>query len=85
MSAYPFGRMPTLREFIDYAKEPGCKLKVLRNKSSESGSIVSCYILGRTGVPLLLANIELNDRLTPSVLRSHERTLQIPSYLKSQE
>lgn len=83
MPAYPFGQMPTYRQFIDYAESKGCRLKTIRSVIGPSGPIVSSYLLGENDVPALLPNVSLDDYLVPSTLESYERTLGLPSYLEN--
>lgn len=80
MPAYPFGQMPTYRQFIDYAESKGCHLKTVRTVVGPKGPILSSYLVGPNKVAVLLPNLSLDDRLAPSTLQNYERALEIPSY-----
>jgi hypothetical protein len=80
MPAYPFGRMPTYRQFMDYAESKGCHLKTIRRIIGPDGPIVSSYLLGPNAIVVLLPNIPLDEYLAPSTLQSYERALEIPPY-----
>ncbi len=80
MPSYPFGQMPTYRQFIDYAESKGCHLKTVRTVVGPKGPILGSYLIGSNKVAVLLPNLSLDSRLTPSTLQSYERALDIPPY-----
>ena len=74
---FPWGRMPTLRQFLDTAKALGCKeISVLL--FDQDGEPVSCRCLvGPNGLPYPLLGKRDDDMMTPTEIGSVERTLGI--------
>jgi hypothetical protein len=79
--AYPFAQMPTLKSFIDAAVNEGCREGISQKPIVTSrGAAHARYLVGRNGVPYILPDIGDEDRLTPTVLASMIRVLQINAY-----
>lgn len=79
---YPFGQMPTLREFIEAALEEGCEEKFSEGEIvGQRGAAKARYLVGRNGVIYIVPNMKDNERLAPSVMASMARALKIRAFL----
>lgn len=75
---YPFAQMPTLRQFIDEAKKHGCTEGYSKSELvGPRGSARVHYLIGPNGVVYPLPDIKDDDRLTPTIMASIARALQI--------
>ena len=77
--AFPFGQLPTLREFLDAAIALGCDLVEVPGVLGPNGPVDTCCLVGPppSRIPYPLPGIEDDERLTPSLVGSIERTLGI--------
>ena len=78
--AFPYGQLPTLRQFIDVAKSRGCQMTHVPGVIGPDGhAIDSRCLVGPppTYIPYPLPGIKDDEPLTPSLIGSIERTLGI--------
>lgn len=77
--AFPFGQLPTLREFLEAAVAHGCEVIRVPGIIGPNGPIDARCLVGPppSRIPYPLPSIEDDDRLTPTLIGSIERTLGI--------
>jgi hypothetical protein len=77
--AFPFGQLPTLRQFLDAAIAQGCQETYVKGLLGPNGPIDARCLVGPppTRIPYPLPGIKDDDPLTPTVIGSIERTLGI--------
>jgi hypothetical protein len=78
--AFPFGQLPTLRQFLDAAIAQGCREITVAGVIGPSGRRVDARCLvgpPPARVPYPLPGLNDNQRLTPSLVGSVERALGI--------
>jgi hypothetical protein len=78
--AYPFGGLPTLRAFIEKARELGIEVKTSKEPAiGPRGEETFRYMQRPGGVPVILPHIAEDERLTHVVLANLCRRLDIPA------
>jgi hypothetical protein len=79
MPAFPFGQSPTLREFVDVAISKGCQVIEVPGIVGPNGAVDGRCLVGPppNRIPYPLPGIKDDERLTPSLIGSIERTLGI--------
>lgn len=77
--AFPFGQLPTLRQFLDKAVELGCEVIDVPGVVGPKGAVDARCLVGPAPhrIPYPLPGLRDNQRLTPSLIGSIERTLGI--------
>jgi hypothetical protein len=77
--AFPFGQLPTLREFLDAAIAQGCEEIEVAGVIGPNGPIDARCLVGPppARIPYPLPGMDDDDRMTPSLIGSIERTLGI--------
>jgi len=78
--AFPFGQLPTLRQFLDTAIALGCELLTVPGITDADGKpIAARCLLGPAPmrIPYPLPLMRDSQRITPSLVGSIERTLHI--------
>lgn len=81
--AYPFAKMPTLKEFINSAKAQGWEERVAdRIVQGHKGPTRARYLIrSEPGTPIaILPEIDDDERLAPTVLSNLVRLLGIDGY-----
>jgi len=80
--AHPFGKMPTLAEFVNEAKAQGCMERTPKGTIRGPRGEHECRYLVRpnSNVPAILPNIENDVRLTPVMLSQLVRVLKVAGY-----
>jgi hypothetical protein len=76
--AFPFGQLPTLRQFIDAAVALGCRELTIPGVSGPSGGTAySRCLVSPTSNPVPLPNVPDDERLTPTIVGGLHRGLGI--------
>jgi hypothetical protein len=77
--AFPFGQLPTLREFLDAAIAQGCQVVEVLGVVGPQGPIAARCLIGPPGnrIPYPLPGMADDERMTPTLIGSIERTLGI--------
>jgi hypothetical protein len=78
--AFPFGQLPTLRQFLDAAIALGCEEVRVPGITGPDGKPVAARCLvgpAPKRIPYPLPAMRDNQRMTPSLVGSIERTLGI--------
>jgi len=80
--AHPFGKMPTLAEFVKEAEKQGCVVRKLKGNLYGPHGEEQCTYLTRpsTNIPVVLPNISDEERLTPIMLGNLVRVLRVVGY-----
>jgi hypothetical protein len=79
--AFPFSAMPTLRDFIERAKEQGCKEGRLTNKIiGPRGPVVIRYLVSPSQIVSILPDLHDTDHLAPIQLGHLVRALGVTGY-----
>jgi hypothetical protein len=76
---YPFGRLPTLREFLAVAVALGCEVMQVPGLIGPDGPMDARCLIGPAPnrIPYPLPGMRDDDRMTPTLIGSIERTLDI--------
>lgn len=76
---YPMTPLPTLADFVDKAKKHGIKLRETESVTTgPRGPVKFRYLYKEPSMIAILPDIKDDDVLTPVVLRSICRKLEIP-------
>jgi hypothetical protein len=78
--AFPFGQLPTLRQFLDAAIAQGCREMTVPGVIGPDGRGIDARCLvgpAPARIPYPLPGLKNGDRMTPSLIGSIERTLGI--------
>jgi hypothetical protein len=78
--AFPFGQLPTLRQFLDAAIALGCEEVIVPGVTGPDGRLVDARCLvgpAPNRIPYPLPGLKDRQRMTPSLVGSIERTLGI--------
>jgi hypothetical protein len=77
--AFPFGQHPTLRQFLDAAIAQGCQEIHVTGVIGPNGPVDARCLVGPppNRIPYPLPGIKDDERLTPTMVGSIERTLGI--------
>jgi len=78
--AFPFGQMPTFRQFLDVAIRQGCQEVTVPGVIGPDGRRVDARCLigpAPSRIPYPLPGLKDGQRMTPSLVGSIERTLGI--------
>lgn len=75
--SYPFGGHPTLKRFIEYAKEHGCDVQVSVRSTCSGRAYEAVVINNPNGGQLTVPNPDYDERLTTSVISNYQRRLAL--------
>ena len=77
--AFPFGQMPTLRQFLNAAVARGCQEILVKGVIGPNGPLDARCLVGPppSRIPYPLPGIGDDDYMTPTMIGSIERTLGI--------
>jgi hypothetical protein len=75
--AFPFGGHPTLKRFIEFAVEQGCKTIVFVRATKEGRSYESIRLENPTGGHVTIPNPAYEEHLEPSMVSHYQRRLGI--------
>jgi hypothetical protein len=77
--AFPFGQLPIFREFLDAAVAQGCEVVQVPGVIGPNGPVDARCLVGPppNRIPYPLPGMQDDDRMTPGLIGSIERTLGI--------